>query len=119
VLGLARPLNRLGRTVVAGVLLIPLGLLLGVALPAGFAAVARRADARIPWLWSINSATSVLGSIAATPLALHAGISAGSLESYMPMEGIGQLYLRLLTDNFEEAVQARAEGRDAVFRDDR
>jgi len=47
-----------------------------VALPAGFAAVARRADARIPWLWSINSATSVLGSIAATLLALHAGISA-------------------------------------------
>jgi enoyl-CoA hydratase len=54
-----------------------------------------------------------------TKRSLHAGISAGSLESYMPMEGIGQLYLRLLTDNFEEAVQARAEGRDAVFRDDR
>ena len=54
-----------------------------------------------------------------TKRSLHAGISAGSLESYMPVEGIGQLYLRLLTDNFEEAVQARAEGRDAVFRDDR
>jgi spermidine synthase len=76
VLALARPLNRLGRTAVAGLLLVPLGLALGVALPAGFAAVARRADARIPWLWSINSATSVLGSIAATLLALHAGISA-------------------------------------------
>jgi enoyl-CoA hydratase len=54
-----------------------------------------------------------------TKRSLHAGIAAGSLESYMPMEGIGQLYLRLLTDNFEEAVQARAEGRDPVFRDDR
>ena len=52
-----------------------------------------------------------------TKRSLHAGISAGSLESYMPMEGIGQLYLRLLTDNFEEAVKARAEGRAAVFRD--
>jgi enoyl-CoA hydratase len=52
-----------------------------------------------------------------TKRSLHAGIAAGSLESYMPMEGIGQLYLRLLTDNFEEAVQARAEGRAAVFRD--
>jgi enoyl-CoA hydratase len=52
-----------------------------------------------------------------TKRSLHAGIAAGSLESYMPMEGIGQLYLRLLTDNFEEAVQARAEGRPAVFRD--
>jgi hypothetical protein len=74
-LGLARPLNRLGRAAVAALLLVPLGLLLGVALPAGFAAIARRAGARIPWLWSINSATSVLGSIAATLLALHAGIS--------------------------------------------
>jgi enoyl-CoA hydratase len=54
-----------------------------------------------------------------TKRSLHAGIAAGSLESYMPMEGIGQLYLRLLTDNFEEAVKAREEGRDAVFRDDR
>ena len=54
-----------------------------------------------------------------TKRSLHAGISAGSLESYMPVEGIGQLYLRLLTDNFEEAVQARAEGRDPDFRDDR
>ena len=52
-----------------------------------------------------------------TKRSLHAGISAGSLESYMPMEGIGQLYLRMLTDNFEEAVQARSEGRAAVFRD--
>jgi enoyl-CoA hydratase len=37
----------------------------------------------------------------------------------MPMEGIGQIYLRLLTDNFEEATRARKEGRRANFRDDR
>lgn len=54
-----------------------------------------------------------------TKRSLHAGISAGSLESYMPVEGIGQLYLRLLTDNFEEATRARQEGRPAKFRDDR
>lgn len=53
-----------------------------------------------------------------TKRSLHAGISAGSLESYMPVEGIGQLYLRLLTDNFEEATRARKEGRAAQFRDD-
>jgi len=44
--------------------------------------------------------------------------AAGSMESYMPIEGIGQLYLRLLTDNFEEATRARKEGRPARFRDD-
>lgn len=54
-----------------------------------------------------------------TKRSLHAGISAGSLESYMPVEGIGQLYLRLLTDNFEEATRARQEGRPPKFRDDR
>ena len=54
-----------------------------------------------------------------TKRSLYAGISAGSLESYMPLEGVGQLYLRLLTDNFEEATLARHEGRAPKFRDDK
>lgn len=54
-----------------------------------------------------------------TKRTLHAGIAAGSLESHMPVEGIGQLYLRLLTDNFEEATRARKAGRAARFSDDR
>jgi enoyl-CoA hydratase len=54
-----------------------------------------------------------------TKKSLQAGIAASSLEAYLPSEGIGQLYLRLLTDNFEEATRARKEGRPPVFRDDR
>ena len=54
-----------------------------------------------------------------TKKSLYAGISATSLETYLHSEGLGQLYLRLLTDNFEEATRARKEGRPAVFRDDR
>lgn len=54
-----------------------------------------------------------------TKKSLHAGIAATSLEGYMPSEGVGQLYLRLLTDNFEEATAARKEGRPAAFRDGR
>jgi enoyl-CoA hydratase len=54
-----------------------------------------------------------------TKKSLHAGMAATSLESYLPSEGIGQLYLRLLTDNFEESARARQESRPAVFRDDR
>ena len=54
-----------------------------------------------------------------TKKSLQAGIAASSLESHLPSEGLGQLYLRLLTDNFEEATVARKEGRPAVFRDDR
>lgn len=37
----------------------------------------------------------------------------------MQAEGLGQLYVRLLTGNFEEAVTARAEKRSPVFPDDR
>ena len=36
---------------------------------------------------------------------------------HMNPEGLGQLYVRLLTENFEEAVTARHEGRDPRFRD--
>jgi enoyl-CoA hydratase len=54
-----------------------------------------------------------------TKKSLHAGIAASSLETYLPSEGIGQLYLRLLTGNFEEATLARREGREPRFTDDR
>ena len=37
----------------------------------------------------------------------------------MQAEGLGQLFVRLLTANFEEAVAARAEKRAAVFTDDK
>ena len=48
---------------------------------------------------------------------LWSGLDAGSLEQHMNTEGLGQLYVRLLTENFDEAVAARHEGRDPVFRD--
>ena len=53
-----------------------------------------------------------------TKRTLWSGLDAGSLEGHMQAEGLGQLYVRLLTANFEEAVAARAEGRPAVFTDD-
>lgn len=54
-----------------------------------------------------------------TKKSLHAGASATSLETYLSSEGIGQLYLRLLTGNFEEATLARKEGRAPRFTDER
>jgi enoyl-CoA hydratase len=53
-----------------------------------------------------------------TKRTLWSGLEAGSLEGHMQAEGLGQLYVRLLTANFEEAVAARAENRPAVFSDD-
>jgi len=52
-----------------------------------------------------------------TKRTLWSGLDAGSLAQHMNAEGLGQLYVRLLTENFEEAVAARHEGRDPVFKD--
>ena len=54
-----------------------------------------------------------------TKRTLWTGLDAGSLEGHMQAEGLGQLYVRLLTANFEEAVAARAEKRPPVFTDDK
>lgn len=40
-------------------------------------------------------------------------------KEHMQAEGLGQLYVRLLTANFEEAVAARAGQRAPVFTDEK
>lgn len=52
-----------------------------------------------------------------TKKTLWSGLDAGSLGAHMQAEGLGQLYLRMLTSNFEEAIEARKEKRDPDFRD--
>jgi enoyl-CoA hydratase len=53
-----------------------------------------------------------------TKRTLWSGLDAASLEGHMQAEGLGQLFVRLLTTNFEEAVAARAEKRPPAFTDD-
>ena len=50
-----------------------------------------------------------------TKRTLWTGLDAASLEGHMQAEGLGQLFVRLLTANFEEAVAARAEKRAPQF----
>ncbi len=52
-----------------------------------------------------------------TKRTLHDSMDAASLEQHMHAEGIGQLFVRLMTGNFEEAVAARKEKRDPRFLD--
>lgn len=54
-----------------------------------------------------------------TKRTLWTGLDAASLEGHMQAEGLGQLFVRLLTANFEEAVAARAEKRPPIFTDDK
>jgi len=48
---------------------------------------------------------------------LWAGLDAGSLQTHIDHEGHAQLYVRLTTENFEEAVRARREQRAPHYRD--
>ncbi|MEH6548462.1 MAG: enoyl-CoA hydratase [Pseudomonadales bacterium] len=48
---------------------------------------------------------------------LWAGLEAGSMHSHMNHEGHAQLFVRMTTKNFEEAIRARSENRPADFQD--
>jgi len=48
---------------------------------------------------------------------LWASMSASSLQTHMNHEGHAQLYVRMTTKNFEEAIKARKEKRKPVFKD--
>jgi predicted membrane-bound spermidine synthase len=61
---------RIGVTVA---LLAPLGIAMGMPLPAGVRILAREAPEIIPWAWGVNGAASVMGSVAALVVALLAG----------------------------------------------
>jgi predicted membrane-bound spermidine synthase len=70
-LGLPLPL----RCLVAGLLLAPLGVLMGMPLPLGMRLFHRDGSA-VPWSWGVNSATSVLGAVLAVAVAMNAGFTA-------------------------------------------
>jgi hypothetical protein len=63
------------RVAVAAGLVGTAGLFMGMALPTGLRAATGAAPRLIPWLWGINGATSVFGSVLAAAIALAYGIS--------------------------------------------
>src|SRR5437764_754687 len=48
---------------------------------------------------------------------LWSSLDASSMHAHMDHEGVAQLYVRLTTGNFEEAIQARRDGRVPTYRD--
>lgn len=54
-----------------------------------------------------------------TKKTLWGSLDASSLQQHMAQEGLGQLFVRMMTSNFEEATQARKEQRAARFTDSR
>jgi enoyl-CoA hydratase len=55
--------------------------------------------------------------IEVTKRLLWSSLDAGSLSSHIDHEGHAQLYVRLTTENFEEAIRARREKRPPDFKD--
>jgi hypothetical protein len=84
-----------GRLLVSGTLLAPAGFAMGMPLPWAVRAIALRAPARIPWLWGANAAASVAGSLLATLIALHAGISTTMLAGAILYAAAAALALRV------------------------
>jgi predicted membrane-bound spermidine synthase len=66
----------LARVVLSIMLICPLGLLMGMAFPLGIRLLERDGSAMIPWVWGVNGACSVMGSILAWGLSLNFGYNA-------------------------------------------
>jgi hypothetical protein len=75
------------RLLISGVLLAPLGFLMGMPFPTGLRAVAglpapefpsaqAPADNAVEWAWAMNAAASVLGSVLAIVVAIQFGLTA-------------------------------------------
>jgi hypothetical protein len=72
-LGIAWPLSV--RIAAAGALLLPIGVVLGIPLPAGMRLLAAARPTLIPWGWGMNGALSVVGATLAVFLAMNWGFS--------------------------------------------
>jgi hypothetical protein len=88
VLGTLVALPFAGKLLLSGVLLVPLGFLMGMPFPTGLRQIAieegilqpesspAAARSTIEWAWALNAASSVLGSALAIVIALHFGLDA-------------------------------------------
>jgi hypothetical protein len=71
------------KLMVSGALLIPLGLAMGMPFPTGLRGLAsvplpefsKTNDNAVEWAWALNAASSVLGSVLAMVIAIHAGLN--------------------------------------------
>jgi hypothetical protein len=57
----------------AVLMLAPLGFLMGMPFPLGWKWVAQESAAATPWLWGVNGALSVVGSVLAALISIQLG----------------------------------------------
>jgi hypothetical protein len=71
--GIGLPLTT--RCLLAMALLAPAGFLMGMPFPCGLKRLESRFPTAVQWAWAVNSASSVLGSVAAVFFAIHLGLA--------------------------------------------
>jgi hypothetical protein len=76
IVDLAIPLPLVARICVAGAVLVPFGVLLGVGLPGGMRLLDRARPEIVAWGWGLNGAFSVVGATLAIFIAMNWGFSA-------------------------------------------
>ncbi len=63
------------RILLALAILTPIGFAMGTAFPRGLQLATRRTSVGAPWLWAVNGAASVLGSLLAVVVSISVGVS--------------------------------------------
>ena len=69
----AIPLSRAARIAIAVSTLLPIGMALGVPMPAGIRLLSARAPEMVTWAWGMNGAFSVVGATLALFIAMNWG----------------------------------------------
>jgi hypothetical protein len=67
------------RVVLAAILIAPLGVLLGMAMPIGLRRLSALHPTGVAWAWGVNGVTSVLGSVLAIFVAINWGFTVATL----------------------------------------
>jgi hypothetical protein len=84
-----------GRLALSVAVVFGFGVAMGLMLPLGVRLLSRRDAQLLPWAWGVNGGTSVLGTVAATLIAIHHGFTAAFLAGAALYAGAGATALAL------------------------
>ena len=91
------------RIVVTVILVAPSGMLMGAMIPSAIRALGESNAALIPWGWGINGATSVVGTVIATVIAIYCGFTVTFVVGALVYAGAGVLGYFVGHDHSEPA----------------
>jgi predicted membrane-bound spermidine synthase len=83
------PLSLSFRLLALGILIFPVGLVLGIPFPSGLRLMSVRRQVEVPWMWGVNGMMSVTGSVLAVIIAKLVGFNGCLLAAAALYAGIG------------------------------